>query len=296
MTQANPESVDDFFATEEEREALAKAKEPRPEKIDRRVAMAEVTALTFPFLNHIRSIFTPSKRREAKEKGAYPYTDVTHTPEGGGTIRNLGVRHTDADLRIDGKHIAEAINAADVVLMEGGQHDDNYFGKLRTYAAKKGKAVYDIDNKRQFLIEAQHELSLSIPACIGAVGAGDDFKWDGKPEMQITRKGNRRNFLRGVAAVSLAAHLPTYVPNDGAEQYPSHQVSYIVDGRTVKMLKHVREIIPQYRGKNILIITGNTHAMGFEYYAKHRKEFARKRAIYDATYEPVYGLQPKKLS
>lgn len=289
---------DTYFNTDAEWEALAKEKEAKPNRVDRRLAMAELAVMTLPYANKIRSLFFGgAPRPKSKEKGGYPFTDVTHPLKNGGSVRNLGLRHSLGDLSIDQKHLAAAIDEADVVLLEGGQGDDeDYFSKLRNYAAKKGKTVYDIDNKRQFLMEMQNELSVGVPALIGAVGAVDDFKWGEKPEMQITRKGSRRNFLRGVAAASALAHLPVYIPDDGMKEYTPNQISYVVDGRTVKMLRHLREIIPEYPGKKILVMTGNTHALGIEYYNQHQDEFATKKAVYGVTYEPIYGLDKKKLT
>lgn len=277
---------------------------PRPEvpddqKVNRRTAFAEFALMIAPFANQIRGLIAgrPPRPQNA-EKEKYPLTDVTHELKDGGSLRNIGVRHTSEDMKIDKEFLEKAIDGAEVVLLEGGEREENFFRLLRDYAESKGKIVYDIDHHRRQLLETQYQMSLMVPAGIGAINGIDDFaNHDEQADTLMTRQGSRRNFLRGAAAAAGLLHLPTYIGSGkgGTEPYPSHRVSYVIDGRTVKMVTNLKEIEREYSGKKIVSITGYTHADGIEYYNKHPELYAARKAIYDKTYEPVYGLPKKRL-
>lgn len=293
------ESPDEYFSSDAERSAAEKSKEQQPKKVDRRVAMAELGVMMAPFAMYMRSIFGGTSKERPETNEHYDLTDAGHPLQNGkGSYRNLGIYHTQEALERDQKHIAAAIDEADIVLLEGGQDSDevNYFSQLRDYAKKKGKTIYDIDDKRMGLIEVQQGLAIGIPGAIGVAGAVDDLKWADKPDMQITRKGSRRNFLRGIAAVGAAAYIPTHVPTGDAKQYPAYDITYIADGRTVKMLTSVHEIAALNPDKKIVSITGNMHALGIEHYLAHDDQYQAKKAVYDVTYEPLYGKDKKKIT
>ena len=59
--------------------------------------------------------------------------------------------------------------------------------------------------------------------------------------------------------------------------------SFIIDGRTIHMLKNIEKVIKENPNKKILVLSGDTHARGFEAYLKQKNRtlYHFKKKVYN---------------
>lgn len=228
-------------------------------------------------------------------RGPYPYQDVELTLSNGTTVRNLGVAHVEEEFRFSGDHIEQAIRDTDVVFLEGpivSYDAPGYFRSRAEYALDQGKIVYDIDAYK-FI-----QLSIDIQS-----GAKNLFAFTGGLALGVEAAGTmadvikdggllRRTFFRGIGYYGALTMLPSssyavsqVVHPDG---YPAPDVSFVVDARTILMLDHMTHIAEKHPGKKLLVISGDMHARGYNYY----RSSAAAHTLYEskkAIYEGIYG-------
>lgn len=266
------------------------------------VAVSEAAATNWGTLTMFRHVFNSQKDRDnealqervriALESGPvehdpnYSLTDVEHRLGNGAVWRNLGVRHTPEDLILHAAHLKAAIKGADIVLVEAPSvHSPttSYFGRLADWAACQWKKVVSIDDN---LREPKVTLLLALQSILGLssiISAHQRvFEYDKAQDGLL----GRFSWGRASGWLNLLFAFPSipFFLKKKEDDYPKLDVSYVADGRTVKMYKHILEIAAKNPGQKILVLTGDFHAIGFEHYAEHPRSFSIRSKLYDWTY------------
>ena len=270
--------------------------------------LGETPILIGPFIASSFALFsplltagnTPRSDTEKPSKDPYPYQNMSILTESGGSFINLGVQHNLASYRVHKEHIQKAIEEADIVLLEGGNEENqSYFNVLKDEAFSRDKRVIDIDMTKKELAVFSSIGVNAVAAALGAVLLWDTRREESKGK---TLGFTRRSILRAVAysAAMLGFPSPPHILDtiQGRKDYPTMDFSYISDGRTVKMLDNVLKVIEANPGKQILAITGNNHARGFRHYLASKESFEgfkRRRDIYFSTYEKIFGRDMQEL-
>ncbi len=219
-------------------------------------------------------------------------------------LHNVGVTHAGAFLEPAAlKEMAAIVKAADIILMEtelvmnSDRHiliKDSYFGTWREMALKAGKELYDIDVKQPKAIERLNFAApLTAAICLGLLNAHKLLKR--LPEMNLSLRKFIRTLGWSAAAISPFASPQFMATVASSRSYPVTDLSYVIDARTVFMYKHIKEISSKNPGKKLLVVSGDLHARGFEYYREHPKVFQTKLALYEATYEPHLSGPPERV-
>ena len=204
------------------------------------------------------------------QEAPFPYTDTMYPST---NMRVVGLAHHRKEFMEHGRHLLDAIDESDIVLLEEGRR---FFGTLAEYAKSKNKEVYYIDYRRSLMI------FIATFATLLVLGL-------------ISKKRNEQNSL--VNPIEIARKLLAFPINRGsyaslfADVFriglgtPTHKMkSFIVDGRTVGMLRNALEIAQKDPTKKACALIGDTHAKGFLAYADHPDLYALKRAFYNICY------------
>jgi len=225
------------------------------------------------------------KKTETKTNSLdYNFTNSERSSVNGNTLRNLGVQHSKKSFEKNARYILEALNAADVVLLEHTSGD--YFNDIARYAKDKVKSVYNIDDdsyRRQKI-----GVFASYGSAIGAFVAGQTKDKLAEKEVLKYVYGSLLAVSQiGILPPSLIVSIFARKKNIPGVLHSTHlDFSYTGDARTIFMYDNVQRVLKIKKDKKILIITGDVHAESLEYYFDHPVQAQRKHTLYKV----LYGL------
>ena len=218
----------------------------------------------------------------------------------GGTILAItGVIHIEPMLASERARIKEAVRQAHIVCMESEHNDprhhrrsdSGYFHIMREIVREERKELYDVDVVSNIWIPTK-----LAPILAGAAGL-HLYAIDPFARKVLDRAMPLRGLLRTLGWVGLATGIcaPQELPAVLSDRSPTFGTSFIIDGRTVLMLQRTLEIAAANPGKRVLLLSGNGHAEGFDFYLRNPGYFQVKQALYSRTYQPVYGCSSEKV-
>jgi hypothetical protein len=268
----------------------------------------EIAALTMPPVlrkAYEDQIHLPKKESERLDKQFFVdhrspiFTDMSHNFGNSASLRNVGVHHTGVHLAHGFSELKARISTADIVALESEiapdsfEHirgRDKFFSRLREEALNQHKILYDIDVKKPWRID-QMEKTSARAAGIAAVGLALTGL---QPKFRENTVSLRR-FLRTIGWIGVLTVYPPVHQVYWGNSYPATDVSFSADGRTVLMLSHLLALAKEYPGKRLLVISGNGHAIGVEFYLRHPVIFRTKRALYGLVYERFLSGPPERI-
>lgn len=213
---------------------------------------------------------------------------------------SVGVLHLEGHLdRSD--DLQRMIALHDVIAMESESVFDapkhirlpsNYFARLRCTALEENKILYDIDVNSPVRVDNLEWGTAGVALASGlALHAGMVY------DRLNIKSFSKRAFIRTIGWLATATSLcpPQAVFQHRGKDYPSLDLSFCLDGRTVLMLANTLDIAEKYPGKSILMISGDLHAKGVEYYMERPRLLALKTEIYRKLYVPHIAEPAEKL-
>lgn len=272
--------------------------------ISRRTALRKISAgaemgalvapaLTFAFggKSEQSEIARLSAQGPSRESAAYPKTDERCTFPDGVAFQNLGVMHHPAFLSAYSGVIRERVRSADVVLLEASKRiikQDPFWKNIAAESLTLGKRVYYVDNQR--LVPAATQLFGSM-LLSAAAAAGLALSHPSRPQHASSsnswsRRGALRATLRGLGWLGyLSAPLaPTTTVPEKMGARAVWDTSFSQDARTVGMLSDTYRLAAQHQGQPVLLISGESHARHYSFYAKNPEVLRAKEAIYQRVY------------
>jgi hypothetical protein len=213
---------------------------------------------------------------------------------------NVGVAHVDdlLNAQLEKTFLGQAIREANIVLLEntGG---GGYFGKLKDYAEGLGKRVVDVDRAGGGLSQALR-VNASLWASFRAIKQlGKDFVGLGLSENEKNKI--RREWISYVLKTLGIAELGQFSPtligsmlttrlndieNSKGEYDAKYDISLMGDGRTIFMVLDIMKVMKENPETKIVVITGDAHATGINYYLYESEGQRKFKAI---IYNIVYG-------
>ncbi len=205
-------------------------------------------------------------------------TYVEHQIQGNGSsLHNVGVLHSKEGFLNDENGIYRAIDQADIVLLESGPE---YFTEIQRFVESRGKKAEYVD----YPIDVTAAVAYFSTFLVAQLALFPH----GYKNVSIPNEVLRKLLVVPAYKFSFFALFADVIRlNVKVNKLEVEQLtSFVTDGRTVRMLASALDIAqnPENKGKKIAIITGDTHAQGFEAYLKNQKLFNTKRKIYDVIY------------
>ena len=183
-------------------------------------------------------------------------TDQRHQLPDGTELRNLGVIHTLGTFRKNRESYEQIVQEADVIFLEDF---DKYGKEWEALAQKYGKTVVRIEKV------SEDKALLAVMAQFSSIGLHSLNLAKSQELRTIATAGSW--LRRAVCAVMMGTQLSKEAIS------PLIDLSFVVDARTVKMLENALVQANQWKGKKIVIVSGDSHAKGIEYYLQHPKVF-----------------------
>lgn len=224
----------------------------------------------FEFLQHE---LQGTPRVSAEDNGAEPLVDFHTQLDTGATLHVIGVVHSETALKNQRQFIEKAIAAADVYCTE---HEEKncpkpYFPVLSNAAFQKGKTVHCVDVRQVggMTTALKNTLLANIESGLHIVQHSDLHSPITLP-LWITR----------AMLVYLFWTTSIFQP------FNQHQYnfSFVINARSAWMLKRTQAISKNFRGKNMLLVCGATHAEDIRYFIKNPQAFERRWNLYSNVY------------
>lgn len=224
------------------------------------------------------------KRYNDAGEECFSPVDSNHTLSNGSMLRNVGVYHDKAAFDKEEGFLYQAIQGADIILMEEG---DGYFGQLSEYI----RQTY-LGSKRTYSIDYSEESNMHFQI-LGLLLAARLFFW-----RTHENSSNLTEFIRKLCVVPAVLSTEPLMDTEKhlfKEGVPIHWfLGFLMDGRTVTMLRNALDVAEKNPHKKILILTGDGHAQGFEAYFERPALFAFKTALYNILYGAAL-VRPRKI-
>jgi hypothetical protein len=232
-----------------------------------------------------------AKVLESESKGVFIRSSTNN-------FLNIGVQHRTRilDSQLRETILGQSILEADIVLLEntGGP----YFSKVADFAQKQNKTVINIDHAWGAMRDLL-QFGITMWATFRSVRQlGKDPVALGKTEdekLEI-RKDYIKYVLTTLGISELGLFPPTFLatglasslkdPSGKSDEYfEKYDISATGDGRTVFMAIEVLKERKKNPDKKIVVVTGDTHAKGINYYLNDAEgELKLKNVLYNVVY------------
>jgi len=231
----------------------------------------------------------------AERRSGHFGTNEVHRVNGS-VFQNVGVRHSAEDLERARGVILSAINSADIVLLEHladpfREKDclwaGDYFSELAAYAIRSGKEAFFIDPIKEKAIAA----AIIVPAMITTpvILGANAFLYKDSVDPERKRGWTRRAVLACCCEAFVGFTASAVLMRAEGDGYSWYDFSLATDGRTLAMLRNTLRVIEDNPGKRFMVLSGDYHARGIEYYLANPEIFAAKLAVYENTFGLLEG-------
>ncbi len=210
----------------------------------------------------------------------------------GDRVLNLGVIHARSLLSEYMPFFRKAVQENDIVALEG-EEGRFFFQEIGEMVLGRGKKLVYIDTGRSF--SQTLGITMQIITLAYSLDIFFDFfnkekreKWLEDTRSSLKESLKRDAELLGVSQFNIVPPsllTSTYVSDKS--QYPLRfDISYTGDARTVFMLANLKRLAKSNPDKKIVVITGEAHARGFDFYLQHPHlfEYKAKLLLYNLVY------------